>query len=126
MKERIIKQALPSLLIAVAVYLVQWRWIVAMQEVLPFSITAMYIFHLVAYLILIAGVEVLVKRLPAQVGFFYLASVFLKIGLFVLIFSDVLARLDDLNKFSRLHILLPFALFLTIEAIYCGRLMNRL
>lgn len=93
-------------------------------EEMTFSLLGMYIFHFVAYFVICLSVELLYTRLPSQVGYAYLASVFIKIGIFVLIFKSAIFGANELNMTERLSVVVPMFVFLIFEAIYCGRLMN--
>ncbi|MBL6449927.1 hypothetical protein JMN32_26680 [Fulvivirga sp. 29W222] len=95
-----------------------------MGEEMAFSLLGMYIFHFSAYFIICLSVELLYTRLPSQVGYAYLASVFIKIGVFVLVFKSAIFGAEDLSMAERLSIVVPMFLFLIFEATYCGRLMN--
>lgn len=85
---------------------------------------SMYIFHLASFLVISLGVEWLSKKMPTQVGYAYLASVFIKIGLFVLIFQSAIFGDEELSMASRLSIIFPLFIFLILEATFAGRLMN--
>ncbi|MTI25553.1 hypothetical protein E1163_11415 [Fulvivirga kasyanovii] len=95
-----------------------------MGEEMTFSLSGMYIFHFIAYFVICLSVELLNTRLPSQVGYAYLASVFIKIGVFVLIFKSAIFGANELNMTERLSVVVPMFVFLIFEAIYCGRLMN--
>ena len=88
------------------------------------SLSAMYLFHFIAYVIICFSIEILNTKLPSQVGYAYLASVFIKIGVFVLVFKSTIFTAEELSMASRLSIVIPMFIFLVFEATYCGRLMN--
>jgi len=92
---------------------------------LSFRLDQIYYFNVIASLLICLAVEVLSKKLPAQVGFAYLASMFVKIGLFVLLFNELIFK-DTFPQVERLSIVLPMMIFLIAEAGYAGRLMNKL
>jgi hypothetical protein len=110
--------------LATSVLFIQKWYISSQGESLSFSLNAIYYFHFAAYLIIVVAVELLSKKLPNQVGFFYLASVFIKIGFFVLIFNNTIFGETPLNMLERITIIIPFFMFLIFEAIYSGKLMN--
>lgn len=110
--------------LATVIFIAQKWYLESIDEKLSYSINAIYLFHFLAFLIIVVSVELLSKRLPDQVGYFYLASVFVKIGLFVLVFKDTLFADSPMNFLERISIVIPFFMFLVFEAIYCGRLMN--
>jgi hypothetical protein len=63
-------------------------------------------------------------KLPSQAGYAYLASMFLKIGFFVMIFQSTIFSDIELEKFERVSLIIPLFLFLIIEAVAVSRLLN--
>ncbi len=124
MIKRLIFFTIAIVVLATSVLFIQKWYISSQEEILSYSLTAIYIFHFIAYLIIVVAVELLSKKLPNQVGFFYLASVFIKIGFFVLIFKDAIFAENPMNFLERISIIIPFFMFLIYEAIYSGKLMN--
>lgn len=112
------------LLTGVVLYFVQQYILSAMGQSVGFSVAGMYVFHFVAYIIICLSVEFLYSKLPSQVGYAYLASVFIKIGVFVLVFKSAIFAAESLSMPERLSIVVPMFVFLVLEAVYCGRLMN--
>ncbi|SMG21213.1 hypothetical protein SAMN05661096_01161 [Marivirga sericea] len=124
MFKRLIIFTLLSVGLASAILFIQKWYISSIDETLTYSINSIYLFHFIAFIIIVLSVELLSQRLPDQVGYFYLASVFVKIGLFVLVFKDTIFASSPLNFLERISIIIPFFMFLVLEAIYSGRLMN--
>lgn len=92
---------------------------------LSFLLSQVYIFNILSTAIICITAELLNKKLPTQVGYAYLATVFVKMGFFVLIFKDVIFNDSGFLMTDRLSMVIPTMLFLIIEAVYCGRLMNK-
>ncbi|UII22035.1 DUF6168 family protein [Fulvivirga ligni] len=88
------------------------------------SISGIYIFHTIAMLVVCLLIEAMNSIMPSQAGYAYLASIFIKIGLFVLIFHPVIFTEEGMNMAEKLSVVLPMMIFIIIEAIYCGRLLN--
>ncbi len=124
MIKRLLFFTLAIVVLAISVLFLQNWYISTQEESLSYSLNSIYYFHFAAYLIIVVAVELLSKKLPNQVGFFYLASVFIKIGFFVLIFKDTIFAENPMNFLERISIIIPFFMFLIFEAIYSGRLMN--
>jgi hypothetical protein len=124
MIKRLIIFTLAIVVLATSMLLVQKWYISSQGESLTYSLNAIYYFHFAAYLIIVLAVELLSKKMPTQVGFFYLASVFIKIGFFVLLFKDVIFSESPMSFLGRISIIIPFFMFLVFEAIYSGKLMN--
>jgi hypothetical protein len=124
MFKRLIIFTLLCIGIAIAVLFVQKWYLGSIDETLSYSIDSIYLFHFIAFIVIVLSVELLSKRLPDQVGYFYLASVFVKIGLFVLVFKDTIFSDSPMSLLERISIIIPFFMFLVLEAIYSGRLMN--
>lgn len=124
MIKRFLSFTLLVVMITVILYVVHIYALDYVGQETAFSLMGMYTFHFVAYLIICLSVEYLYTRLPSQVGYAYLASVFIKIGVFVLVFKSTIFGAEELNMAERLSIVVPMFLFLVFEATYCGRLMN--
>lgn len=124
MFKRFIVFTLITVALAVTTLLIQ-KWYISNQEQdLSYSLNSVYTFHFVVFIFIIGAVELLSKKLPDQVGYFYLASIFVKIGLFVLVFKNTVFSDTPLNLLERISIIIPFFMFLVLEAIYSGRIMN--
>jgi hypothetical protein len=63
-------------------------------------------------------------KLPNQAGYAYLASIFLKIGFFVLLFSATVFSDVVMEKEERISLVIPLFLFLIAETIAVSRLLN--
>ncbi|WP_340153635.1 DUF6168 family protein [uncultured Marivirga sp.] len=124
MYKRLILFTLITVAIAVSALFFQKWYISNQNEFLSYSLDSVYIFHFIAFIFIVGSVELLSKKLPDQVGYFYLASVFVKIGLFVLVFKDTIFSETSMDFLERISIIIPFFMFLVFEAIYSGRLMN--
>lgn len=96
------------------------------QLTLNYSLLLVYLFFVVSSLFVYVVIEVLASIIPKQVGFAYLASIFLKIGFFVLVFKSSFFLQDNLEMYQKLSVVIPLFLFLTIEGTGIARLLNRL
>ena len=124
MTKRLLFFTTAIVVLATSVLFVQKWYISSVGESLSYSLNSIYYFHFAAYLIIVLAVELLNKRMPNQVGFFYLASVFIKIGFFMLLFKDVIFAENPMGFLERISIIIPFFMFLIFEAVYSGKLMN--
>lgn len=113
-----------TLLLAMLLYVVQQFFIGRSGNEISYELWGVYLFLIISYVLIVLGVEFLSRKMPNQVGFFYLASVFVKIGFFILTFSNVLFAEVELTLPERIHLIVPFMLFLIVEAVYSGKLMN--
>lgn len=77
-------------------------------------------------MVVYASVEWLITVMPNQVGYAYMASIFLKIGIFVLLFKNSFFSEDNLEMPQKLAVVIPFFLFLITEGLGVTRLLNRL
>lgn len=91
---------------------------------LSFSLFNVYMFHAIAAFVVYSIIEVLAEKLPTQAGYAYLAAIFLKIGLFVLVFKDSVMANDSLSKPERISLIIPLFLFLIIEAVGVSKLLS--
>lgn len=89
-----------------------------------FSLLGVYAFHVISAIVVYSIVELVAEKTPNQAGYAYLASIFLKIGFFVLIFQASIFANEELTKPERISLVIPLFLFLITEAIAVSKLLN--
>lgn len=94
------------------------------EIVLSYSLLSVYLFHIISAILIYIIVEVIANYLPSQAGYGYLASVFLKLGFFVLIFNNPIFTNGNLSKPDRYSLVVPLFIFLITEAIATAKLLN--
>lgn len=94
------------------------------SQELSFKLWQVYIFHAIAAFLVYICVEVVAENLPNQAGYAYLMLMFFKIGVFVLIFQESVFAKDSLLQVESVALVVPLFLFLTLEAIAVGKLLN--
>ena len=123
-----IKRIVSYLLIVVAVFVVVFfthQYILdSKQLVLSYSLLNVYLFNAITSIIIYGCIELVSEKLPSQAGYAFLACVFLKIGLFVVLFQATVFSEVKLELFQRLSLMLPFFLYIIIETIGVGKLLN--
>ena len=82
----------------------------------PFSLFSIYLFFGICSLLLITGIEFLFDVNPTSAAYAFLVGIFLKIGLFMLIFFAKGLAEHPLNFTEKIGILLPLFTFLGIES----------
>jgi hypothetical protein len=83
-----------------------------------------YVFNLIASVLIYASIEVLAEKLPSQAGYGFLACMFLKIGFFVVLFQNTIFSEVRLELFQRLSLIIPFFLFIIMESAAIAKLLN--
>ncbi len=86
--------------------------------------TAVYGFHTIATLMVYVMVEFALKKIPNETGYLYLASMMVKLGLFVLIFKNSLFSDTSLTSPEKLILVLPLFIFLIVEVIGIAKILN--
>lgn len=89
-------------------------------------IWAYYLFFLFSSLAISNYCAAYYNKKPDKVGLMFIALMFGKMLLFTLIFSPILIFGETLNFFARLNIIVPFTLFLFLEAWSVYRVLNPL
>ncbi|QWX83680.1 hypothetical protein H0I23_14675 [Cellulophaga sp. HaHaR_3_176] len=98
------------------------------EDEISFPLGKVYLYHylfslgiciLFAYL---ASAEILKQ----QLGFVYLGTLFLKIIFFVIIFEELVFGATPLPRIERFYMLVPLALFLTVEVLFISKILKRL
>ena len=117
MKKHLIKYNLISFIGGVLTFLLHYFVLQMLDNKLPYSLLGIYLFFAIAAVIIISGVEYLFKIMPASAGYGFLVGIFLKMGVFMVVFLG--GNLADL-KLSLLHklsILIPLFFFMSVEAL---------
>lgn len=96
------------------------------NAVIRFSLFNIYLFHFISSFIIYLIIELIVFKMPNQAGFVFLASIFLKLGFFVMIFNTTILSLENLNLIERVSIIVPLFIFLFLEAAASFKLLNKL
>lgn len=94
------------------------------EDNLPYSLQKLYLFHGIAVLIVYLGIELIYDKMPNQIGAAYLTMMFLKIGIFILLFKSTIFTEQDLAMQHRLGLLIPFFLFLIVETVCIAKLLK--
>ncbi len=101
------------------------QYILNSKEItLCYSLLSIYLFHIISAILVYFVVEFVADYVPSQAGYGYLASVFLKLGFFVLIFNNPVFTSESLTKPERFSLVIPLFLFLITEALATAKLLN--
>jgi hypothetical protein len=65
-----------------------------------------------------------IEKLQLQLGFIYLPTLFIKGILFFVIFKSSIFNFETLTITERLHLLIPFLLFLVLEVFFITRILK--
>lgn len=93
-------------------------------QLLNFSLFQVYIFYAISAVLIYIMIEVVANHLPNQAGYAYLMGMFLKIGIFILIFQESVFAKEELLDAERIALVLPFFLFLLVEVVGVAKLLN--
>lgn len=123
-----IKRILYLILTVIVLFLLSYsvhEYVLTLKEVnLPYSLLSIYIFHVIATIIIYVSLEFLADNLPNEAGYGYLAFMLLKIGFFLLIFQDTVFGEEKLVKLEKVSLVIPLFIFLATEAIVVSKLLN--
>ena len=93
---------------------------------IDFSLLSMYAFNSIACLIVYILIEITSTYLPNETGYAYLALSIIKIGIFILVFQNIIFSEIELTKVQKSSIIIPFLLFLVLETIGVSKLLNNI
>ena len=120
-----ILQFIAAIVVLFAISYVPHNYIVSSKDIpMSFSLFNVYLFHVIAAILVYSIVEFIADKMPNQAGYAYLASIFLKIGFFVLLFQASVFANEALTKPERISLVIPLFLFLIAEAIAVSKLLN--
>ncbi|TYP99744.1 hypothetical protein C7447_101348 [Tenacibaculum adriaticum] len=114
-----------AIIILFAISYFSHQHVIQSKEIhLSFSLLSVYLFHSIAAIIIYSIVEFVAHKIPNQAGYAYLASIFIKIGFFVLIFKAAVLANESLSKPERFSLVIPLFIFLITEAVAVSKLLN--
>ncbi|TXE13023.1 hypothetical protein FUA26_04305 [Seonamhaeicola algicola] len=124
MIKRVAFFALAIVVLFIAFYFIHSYVLNANEIALVFSLLKVYLYYAVSAIFVYSIVEVVSAKLPNQAGYAFLASIFLKIGFFVLIFQSTIFTNEPLTKPERFSLVIPLFLFLIAETVAISKLLN--
>lgn len=95
-----------------------------LEEQPAFDLIKLYSFLGIATLASVCGMYYLYQLVPNQLGYVFLVTVFVKFGAALILFPQLLSDEPSLNKGQILSFLIPYFLFLTVEAIMVIKWLN--
>lgn len=123
-----IKRILTYLSIITLVFIVVFfthQYVLETKElVLSYSLLSIYLFNAITSIIIYGCIELVAEKLVTQAGYAFLTCVFLKIGFFIVLFQATVFSEVKLEMFQRLSLMIPFFLFIVIEAVGVSKLLN--
>lgn len=95
--------------------------------VLLYSLYKVYLFHVGFSLLVCINFKVFssVDNIFPQLGFIYLATIFLKIVLFTAFFYTSIFPEENLSEMARISLLIPMIIFLLTEAFFVAKILNK-
>lgn len=96
------------------------------SEDLEISVWGIYTFFAVSALLVYGAVEATLILVPSNTGYAFLMGLFIKMGAFLLIYSNVLMADEPSSKSAKLLMLIPFFVFLGIEALGVMKIMRKM
>lgn len=123
------KRVIISIVVFTILYLAgSWLhdlYVSAHQIALPFPIQKSYQFHFIFCVVLIVHFELLskFKNIKSQLGFLYLVSVVLKLGLLSYVFKSVLIDQETIALQTKFALLIPALIFLIGEVIFISKII---
>ena len=97
-------------------------------KTLDFSLLNIYLFHAV-FSFAICALLLALSKLPqfrSQLGFIYLGGLLLKLLVFAGLFQGIVLRESPMSNASSISLLIPIALFLSLEVYFIAKLLRRI
>ena len=91
---------------------------------LSFPVLHVYLFNIIATILIYTLIEVVLGYLPNETGYLYLGLMMVKMGILILLFQKSIFSEEGLTKPEKLTLLIPMLLFLAIEAVGISKLLN--
>ena len=90
---------------------------------LPFTAVSLYVFFGVSSVFIITGIELLYTVMPNNAGYGFLVGMFVKMGLFMMIFYSKMLELKTIHLVDKMFILIPLFVFLFLETLVVSNLL---
>jgi len=90
---------------------------------LPFSVISFYAFFGISSIFIVTGLELLYTVMPNNAGYGFLVAMFVKIGLFMMIFYSKMLALKTILLIDKMFILIPLFVFLFLETLVMSNLL---
>ena len=91
---------------------------------LSFSLLSVYFFYAISAITIFLIVTAISEKIPNQLGYGFLALMFLKIGFFLILFKNTVFSEIPIDKPEKISLVIPFLLFLSLETIFIAKLLN--
>lgn len=90
---------------------------------LPFSVFSLYAFFGISSVVIVTGIELLFSVMPNNAGYGFLVGMFVKMGLFMMIFYSKMLDLKTILLLDKMFILIPLFVFLFLETLVVSNLL---
>ena len=90
---------------------------------LPFTAVSLYVFFGVSSVFIITGIELLYTVMPNNAGYGFLVGMFVKMGLFMMMFYSKMLELKTILLVDKMFILIPLFVFLFLETLVVSNLL---
>ena len=90
---------------------------------LPFTAVSLYVFFGVSSVLIITLIEVLFPMMPNNVGYVFLVGMFVKMGVFMIIFYSKMLDIKNIHFSDKIFILVPLFIFLSLETLVVSNLL---
>ena len=117
MKRNLILYNSITLATGIVLYILHSLLIKQFDIKLSISLSSIYLFFTIASLFIITSIELIYKYIPASVGYAFLVGIFLKMGIFMIMFYAKTLSKTALSMTDKFSILVPLFVFMSIEII---------
>lgn len=117
MKRNLILYNSITLATGIVLYLIHSLLIKQFDIKLSISLSSIYLFFTIASIFIITSIELIYKYIPASVGYAFLVGIFLKMGIFVILFFAQGMSKTTLSMTDKFSILIPLFVFMAIEIV---------
>ncbi|MEE4000050.1 DUF6168 family protein [Tenacibaculum sp. FZY0031] len=124
MIKRIILFTIVAIILAAIGFFINSYFIEKNTINLSFPLLSVYVFNVIASLVIYIAVEAVVNYLPNETGYLYLGLMLVKFGVFILLYQDSIFSETGLTKPEKISILIPILTFLFVEAASVSKLLN--
>ena len=91
---------------------------------LSFLLEGVYFFYAISAILIYLSITIIFEKIPNNVGYAFLALMFVKIGFFLILFRNIIFSEIPIVRVEKISLIIPFMLFLSIETVFVAKLLN--
>lgn len=124
MIKRVLIFIVATVVVFFTIYFLHKIYVSSKEVVLPFSLQNIYLFQIIATVIVYLIAEFMMLKTPNQAGYFFLMLTMIQFGVFFFFFKEFVFSDSPLSKLGKFSFIIPIFLSLFIEVTAVVKMLN--